>query len=191
MKRLWLLLAVVCFGSFAVLGLLGREIYRVAPPVPAAVVTTDGETLFTGADIERGRQVWQSIGGQQVGTVWGHGGYVAPDWSADWLHREGTALLDLWARKSGAESFGALPSEAQAGLQARLKTELRTNTYNAETGEIVVSPARAEAIRQVAAHYESLFGDAPEQAKLREAYAIAENPIPDAGRRQALATFYF
>ena len=49
---------------------------------------TGNIVLFTGADIRDGRNIWQSIGGQEVGTVWGHGSYVAPDWSADWLHRE-------------------------------------------------------------------------------------------------------
>src|SRR3954464_13503611 len=29
--------------------------------------------------------------GMQLGSIWGHGGYVAPDWSADWLYREAVA----------------------------------------------------------------------------------------------------
>lgn len=58
------------------------------PPIPSAVVTENGETIYTRADIQKGRQVWQSIGGHQLGSIWGHGSYVAPDWTADWLHRE-------------------------------------------------------------------------------------------------------
>ena len=85
---LWTGLFVVIAASFAVLGYFGREIYRQAPPVPERVVTSDGRVLFTGQDIRNGQNVWQSLGGQQVGSIWGHGAYVAPDWSADWLHRE-------------------------------------------------------------------------------------------------------
>ncbi|MBX6368644.1 MAG: nitric-oxide reductase large subunit [Rhodospirillales bacterium] len=191
MRRLWVALAVVCLASFGALGLIGREIYRTAPPIPSAVVTTSGETLFTRDDIERGRQVWQSIGGQQVGSIWGHGGYVAPDWSADWLHREATTLLDLWAAREGAASFEALPAERRGALQARLKEELRTNTYNPETGEIVVSPDRARAIKEVAAHYVALFGDAPSERELRVAYALAENPIPNPEHRRMMTGFFF
>ena len=51
------------------------------------MVTTDGKVVYTRQDIETGRQVWQSIGGQQLGSIWGHGAYQAPDWTADWLHR--------------------------------------------------------------------------------------------------------
>jgi nitric oxide reductase subunit B len=84
-RRLWFSLGAVIIGSFAVLGYFGREIYRMAPPIPERVVTSDGHILFTGQDIKDGQNVWQSIGGQEVGTVWGHGAYVAPDWTADWL----------------------------------------------------------------------------------------------------------
>ena len=95
--RLWLGLGAVIVGSFAVLGYFGRELYRQAPPVPDRVLTSDGRVVYTGEDIKEGQNVWQSMGGQEVGTVWGHGAYVAPDWSADYLHREATWILDHWA----------------------------------------------------------------------------------------------
>ncbi len=82
-KKLWILLAAVLFGTFTLLGFFGREVYRQAPPIPERVVTESGRVLFTKEDILQGQQVWQSMGGQQVGTIWGHGAYQAPDWSAD------------------------------------------------------------------------------------------------------------
>ena len=85
-RNLWLALFGVIALSFLALGYFGREIYYAAPPIPRQVATADGAVLFTGQDIKDGQNVWQSIGGQEVGTVWGHGAYVAPDWSADWLH---------------------------------------------------------------------------------------------------------
>ena len=97
-RKLWLILTLITIGSFGVLGLIGREIYVTAPPVPARVVSEDGTVLFTGADVDTGRQAWQSAGGMQLGSIWGHGAYLAPDWSADWLHRESVALLDGWSQ---------------------------------------------------------------------------------------------
>jgi nitric oxide reductase subunit B len=81
-KKLWLSLAAVMVASFLVLGYFGWEIYRQAPPVPKRVVTTEGVVLFIGQDIKDGQNVWQSSGGEEVGTIWGHGAYIAPDWSA-------------------------------------------------------------------------------------------------------------
>src|SRR5690606_17106849 len=84
-RNLWLSLGVLLAASFAVLLWAGQEGFRGAPPAPEQVVSEDGSVLYTRAGIEKGRQVWQSIGGMQLGSIWGHGGYVAPDWSADWL----------------------------------------------------------------------------------------------------------
>ena len=91
-SRLWRWLGLVFVLSFGALGYLGWQIYLSAPPIPKQVVTAEGEVLFTGEQIQLGQQSWLAAGGQQLGTVWGHGSYVAPDWSADWLHREVTTL---------------------------------------------------------------------------------------------------
>ena len=93
-RKLWLGLAALLVASFSVLLWLGSEIYREKPPVPAAFVGPDGTVLYTREDHQTGREVWQSIGGMQLGSIWGHGAYVAPDWSADWLHREAVAVED-------------------------------------------------------------------------------------------------
>lgn len=190
-KRLWTALATVIIGSFAVLGYYGYELYQKAPPIPSRVVTTDGEVLFTGEQIRDGQNVWQSIGGQECGTIWGHGAYVAPDWSADWLHRESSWLLDAWAKRDHGKPYAELDAETQAALSERLRSELRTNTYDPETGDITVSPLRAEAIRTVGSHYASLFGGDPQLDELRDAYAIPANSVKTAERQEAMNAFFF
>ena len=108
-RKLWIGLAVLLIASFSVLLWVGSETYRQAPPMPEQVVSTDGSVIYTRKDIETGRQVWQSIGGQQLGSIWGHGGYVAPDWGAEWRHREAEGILDIWAkREHGVDSYKKL-----------------------------------------------------------------------------------
>src|SRR5262245_21723928 len=107
-RQLWIWLIGLLGASFAVLLWMGRGIDIHAPPMPERVVSQSGETIFTRADIERGRQVWQSMGGMQLGSIWGHGGYVAPDWSADWLHRELIAVLDVWAQRETGKAYADL-----------------------------------------------------------------------------------
>ena len=143
-------LAARSFAAFFILGFFGRDV-RQAPPIPARVVADDGRVLLTRDDILTGQQVWQSTGGQQLGSIWGHGAYQAPDWSADWLHREANTLLDVWAEAGGAASFAALDESGQAVLRDRLVRELRANTLD-EAGDVRVSAARAEAMRRTAAH---------------------------------------
>jgi nitric oxide reductase subunit B len=188
-RKLWLGLGVLLAVSFAVLLAVGGEILRVMPPMPEKVVTTTGETVYTRADIEKGRQVWQSIGGQQLGSIWGHGGYVAPDWTADWLHREALALLDIEAVHDTSRSYAELEPEVQASFAARVRPQLRKNTYDDATSTITVSPQRAAAIAAVASHYTALFGSDPALQPLREAYAMKEGTVRDADYRQALTAF--
>jgi nitric oxide reductase subunit B len=190
-RRLWVVLALVMAASFAVLGLLGREIHRQALPMPTRVVEQGGRVLYTATDIDQGRLAWQSMGGQQLGTIWGHGAYVAPDWSADQLHRESLALLDIWAEREHGATYDRLSDGEQASLRARLKSEMRTNTYDPKTGVITVSHDRAQAVRQVAAHYVALLGDDPRLAKLRADYAMSDSPLKDPKRRAQVAAFYF
>jgi nitric oxide reductase subunit B len=194
--RLWTGLCAVIVGSFAVLGYFGLELYRQAPPIPERVVTTGGRVVYTGEDIRVGQNVWQSLGGQEVGTVWGHGAYVAPDWSADYLHREADWILDRWTQEKGENQAGStgpseLGDETRAALLARLKNELRRNTYDAATGDLTVSGVRAEAMAAVAAHYAALFGHDPELAGLRDAYALPADTITSPERQNQLNAFYF
>ncbi len=202
--RGWAALGAVLVGSFAVLGVYGGQIYRMAPPIPAQVVATDGRVLVTGEQILDGQAVWQSIGGQELGSVWGHGAYVAPDWSADWLHRECMFLLQRWARAEHGRGWRELSTAEQAPLRERLTRELRTNTYDPATGALTYSTERAAAYEALTRYYGALFGDAVEfdpdlrviaddgrsPPELREAYAMPANTVKTPERRARLAGFF-
>ena len=92
---------LVMLISFAVLGGVGYKAINNGAADSRKVVTADGQVLFTGETIRNGQNVWQSTGGQEIGTIWGHGAYVAPDWSADYLHRQSVIVLDRWAQAAG------------------------------------------------------------------------------------------
>jgi nitric oxide reductase subunit B len=190
-RQLWTWLIVLLAASFAVLLWIGRDIGMNAPPVPERVVSASGEVLYTRADIDRGREVWQSMGGMELGSIWGHGAYVAPDWSADGLHREVIAVLDGWARAEGAATYAALDEEHQQALQGRLRALIRRNTYDPASGTITVPDWRAAAMKTVAAHYESLFGDDPATEVLREHYAMKDNTVARAEDRRQMAAFFW
>ena len=191
-KKLWTLLGVLLVLSFGVLLWSGDQIYQNAPPMPEQVVTSGGSVIYTRAEIETGRQVWQSMGGMQLGSIWGHGGYVAPDWSADWLHREIVALLDKWAQVDfSAPGYTQLTNEQKSSLQGRLRARMRANTYDPQTRTITLDADRAAAISTVSTHYESLFGNDPETANLREAYAMKNDTVPDPEHRRVLSAFFW
>ncbi len=185
MKRYWVAFIAVVVLSFGVLAWTGVRIYQEAPPIPQRVVVQGGEVLIDRGQVSLGQNTWQAMGGMQVGSVWGHGSYVAPDWTADWLHRESVFILDEWARSEHGSEYSALDPARQAALRARLSALLRTNTFDADTGTITVDPVRARAFRANAAHFADVF------TRGRPDYAIPPGTQSDPVKLEALAAFFF
>lgn len=190
-RKLWWLLIAILIVTFSILGYFGREVYRQAPPIPGKVLTESGQVIMTHDSILDGQSAWQSVGGMQLGSIWGHGAYQAPDWTADWLHRELTIWLDLAAQEQFDKPYAELAGAQQYVLRYELKTSYRTNTYNPATDSLVINERRAQAIQQTAAYYASLFSAEPELRNTRKSFAMKENTLPDAERRARLTEFFF
>ncbi|MFV0443461.1 MAG: nitric-oxide reductase large subunit [Planctomycetaceae bacterium] len=185
MKRLWTAFAAVMLLSFLVLGWVGTRIYQEMPPLPEQVVTTDGQTLLAPGEVTAGQNVWQSLGGMEVGSIWGHGSYVAPDWTADWLHREALFILDRWSQAEHQKPYDQVDAESQGQLVARLTKLLHANTYDPASGVITVDPVRAAAFESNLAHYTAVFSDG------HAPYAIPAGAVTDPDRLRKLAAFFF
>uniref|UniRef100_UPI00333EA4F2 nitric-oxide reductase large subunit n=1 Tax=Castellaniella defragrans TaxID=75697 RepID=UPI00333EA4F2 len=190
-KKLWWTLIGVLAVTFALLGWMGKEVYHQAPPIPQQVVTAAGKVLMTQEDVLKGQSAWQSAGGMTVGSIWGHGAYQAPDWTADWLHRELTAWLDLAAHDLAGVPYAQLDGDSRIVLQHRLKEEYRKNTFDQATGTVTVSERRAQAMAQTAAYYDKLFGDDPALHSSRNSFAMKEDTLPGAQARAYLGDFFF
>jgi len=184
-RKLWMAFAGVMVVSFLVLGWVGTRIYQEMPPIPDKVVTADGQTVIDSGEITAGQNVWQALGGMEVGSVWGHGSYVAPDWTADYLHREAVFILGRWAEDEFGSPFEELNEERQGQLTARLSKQFRENTYDAESGTLKIDPLRAEAFEANVAHYASVFTEGNAD------YAIPAGAVSDEDRVRKLTAFFF
>lgn len=185
MKKYWIAFSLVIIISFSVLGWVGSKIYQQAPPIPEKVVASDGQTVFTKSDIEEGQNVWQALGGMEVGTVWGHGSYVAPDWTADWLHREAMFVLNNWSQLQFHIAYSNLSVEDQAALQAHLQKIFRKNTFDEKESTITIDPVRALAIRDNTKYFSSIFEYG------NNSYAIRKNALTDTLKLRKLCAFFF
>ena len=190
-RKLWWLLIATLGITFSLLGYFGNEIYRSAPPIPGLVVNEQGEALMTRESILDGQSAWQSVGGMQLGSIWGHGAYQAPDWTADWLHRELLAWLNLAAQEEYGVEFESLGDAERHALEFELKQAYRRNSYDGASDRLVLTARRQAAIEQTAAYYSALFNDAPELQRTRESYAMKEGTLPDSERRERLSEFFF
>ena len=182
MKKFWIAFTLVVVVSFIVLSWAGVKIYQGAPPIPEKVATPDNKIVFTKEDIQDGQNIWQALGGMEVGSVWGHGSYVAPDWSADWLHRELIAVLDLFAKEQFNKNYTELGYEEQAALRARLQNMYRKNTYYGNN--ILISKERSRAIENNIVYYSDIFSNG------RNDYAIRKGSLTDPDKLRKLSAFF-
>jgi nitric oxide reductase subunit B len=185
MKRFWFAFTAVVVIGFIVLGWAGYRIYQEKPPIPPRTITADGGVVIEGGQIEAGQSVWQAMGGMELGSIWGHGSYVAPDWSADWLHRECVFILDTWAAQSLGRPYAELSPEEQAPLRARLTKLMRTNTLRPSDGVLVIDSVRAAAFHANTKYYSRLFTDGDTR------YAIPRGAQSDPEKLRQLAAFFF
>ena len=144
--------------GFSTLIFMGHETSNQAPPIPDRVVDSKGATLFTGSDIIAGQGVFQKYGLMDVGSFFGHGAYNGPDFSADYLHREGEIALDQMAQERFHKPFAQLSDGDKGDLENTLKTELKTNRYDPNSKTLTWTDNQSEAYRQLLPYYDTEFG---------------------------------
>jgi nitric oxide reductase subunit B len=154
--RTWVQTAVLVFlCGFLILGLLAYRTYTASPPVPDRVVDDGGRVLFGGDDISKGQQVFLHNGLMEYGSVFGHGAYLGPDYTADYLRRASNIVL---ARNGGARSDSAA---------RRTVEEMRANRYDERSGTLRFSAGQSEAYRRLVPYYGDYFSDPTTRNGLR------------------------
>jgi nitric oxide reductase subunit B len=164
-------LLVVLFG-FLVLGILAYETYQEDPPVPAKVVDPSGRVLFSKGDVEAGQKVFLNNGLMEYGSIFGHGAYLGPDYTDDYLHRAALSVKDQYATQG---------SDAAA---QRTIDDFQANRYDAKTNTITYSAAQARAFWQLRRHYATYFGEPTTQFGLRP------DAITDPQKIKQLTSFF-
>jgi nitric oxide reductase subunit B len=155
-SKVWVQAGVLVFlFGFFVLGLLAYRTYSEQPPIPDRVVSSDGRELFTREDVLRGQEVFLRNGLMEYGSIFGHGAYLGPDYTADYLHR---AALDVREQLGGSESDRA----AQQTIAV-----FRTNRYDESTGMLRFTGEQAGAFERLLRHYRAFFGEPTTRYGLR------------------------
>lgn len=188
MKKYWLALISVLVVTFTILGFYGGEVYRQAPPLYGKLTDPQGNIIYTQSDILDGQVVWQSIGGQQIGSIWGHGAYQAPDWTADWLHRELVHYQEIFSQKNFNRSYSEITDSEKMAVKSAMLQDYRQSKMTEDT--VTLSATRYEAFLKTKDYYLSLFNNTPELRETRVAYAIHENVLPSPERREKMMAFF-
>ena len=137
--------AIVLIFGFFILGVLTYYTYNDEPPIPKVVKSANGSTLFTREDIMAGQQIFLRNGMMEYGSIFGHGAYLGPDFTAEYLHRAALSSIDFYG---GANSDTA---------RSRTIRDFKTNRYDNATGALVYTDAK-DMLLTSAGHYALFFG---------------------------------
>ena len=163
---------LVILVGFFILGLLAYRTYMAHPPVPRRVVDAQGRLLYTGSDVSKGQQVFLHNGLMEYGSAFGHGAYLGPDFTADYLRRSS----DLVKR-----AYGGNASDA-AGR--RTIEDFRTNRYDKRTKTLTLTAPQARAFRALVPYYSRFFSDPTTRHGLRA------KAITDRAQLRQLTAFF-
>ncbi|RPJ09529.1 MAG: nitric-oxide reductase large subunit [Deltaproteobacteria bacterium] len=127
-------LVFVC--GMAVLIFMSVQSYRYAPPIPESAVDSSGAVIFSRQDIESGQEVFLKYALMQNGSIWGHGSYLGPDFSAAYLHELALDTGNAIARKEFNADLAVLDADQRSRVDARVATLLKENRYDPATGQL-------------------------------------------------------
>lgn len=119
--------------GFTILIWLAVRTYTDAPPIPEKVMSPSGEPIFTREDILGGQQVFLRYGLMENGTIWRHGAYLGPDFSAEYLHTQVTDAGEMMANQRFGRSLGELTAAEGNAINVEIQQLLKQNRYDPQT----------------------------------------------------------
>ena len=149
---------LVMIAGFSVLSFVTVLTYTNAPPIPEQAADVTGTVVFTGADIQKGQEVFLKYGLMEHGSLWGHGAYLGPDYSAEYLHRLSEVTRDTIATEKYGKLFAQLSPDERSVASARTMTVLKENRYEPASRTLRLSSGEVAAYRTQLPEW-SVIGD--------------------------------
>ncbi len=174
---------VMIFG-FSLLGLITVKTYQGAPPIPARVVDATGQVVFTGEEVLRGQEVFLKYGLMEHGTLWGHGAYLGPDYTAEYLHRLAEIGRDTLARTRFGRDYKNLADSQTLEVDGALKATLKQNRYDKASDTLTFTEAETAAYRTQVGEWSTYFAGAVAAPGLPSKF------IRDEGELQRLTAYF-
>src|SRR5215469_12447038 len=171
-------------AGFAVLILLTVKAYENAPPIAEKFVNSTGGVVFTADDVVAGQQVFLKHGLMDNGTIWGHGGYLGPDFSAQSLHILALDLADRIARERLRRGYTDLTLEEKAAIDGAVALDLKANRYDPAAGTLALPAGAAQSFNGSVEYWTKYFGG-PERNG-----GLARDTVSDPRELRQLTAFF-
>lgn len=161
-KHWWKVFMIIMAVSVTVVGYIGYNTYKFAPPM-CDFVDQDGNVVFTRDNIEEGQLAFKRNCLMDYGSYLGDGGLRGPDYSAEALHLTALYMIE-YVDRAERDSI-ADPAKRATVVEALVQKELKQNNYrpdpadptNRKAGQVVLTPAQTYAYQKLRAYYHEKF----------------------------------
>lgn len=132
-------LVIILLFEFAVLIWVttGNYYRKSQPPIPEKVIDNSGMVVFTGNDIKAGQQIFLKKALMNNGSVWGHGAYLGPDFSARYLHNLALDVRNFIALEKYKTTFSNLTTDQKESLIGLTRDFMASNRFNHESRNLI------------------------------------------------------
>ncbi len=173
--RVGVLIAMIV--GFSVLIGMTVNAYRTAPPIPDKVIGPDGSTIFTGEDISAGQEIFLKYGLMENGTIWGHGAYLGPDFSAEYLHTLGIDASAAISNQLYSKTPNTLTPAEKSAVDAQVANLLKQNQYNPSAKTLTFTDVEATSFQSQIAKWTTYFSKPTNNAGLQAALIKDPNEL--------------
>lgn len=127
------------------------------PPIPETVVDQSGQVIFTGADIRSGQQVFLEKGLMNNGSIWGHGAYLGPDYSAQYLHSLVLEVNNYMAVQKYNSPFSGLSPGQKESLVGLSGEFLSKNHYDPANSSLLLAEPEIKTFNDQIPYWKDYF----------------------------------
>ncbi|WP_105995427.1 nitric-oxide reductase large subunit [Staphylococcus agnetis] len=156
----------ILVAVFSILLLGGWLIFENEAPRPTKVVDENGKTLISKAELISGQAIYEKYGLTDYGSYLGNGSYLGPDYTAETLHQYIQGMHHYYAQTLHHKSFKNLTQMQQAGIEDKVRKEIRINRYSKIKDVLVLTDAQVAGLKHVRQFYQKEFVNNPKQAGL-------------------------
>lgn len=155
-KYWWVPFIVILAVSLTGLIYIGYETYDKAPPIPD-FTDASGKVVISREAVLKGQEVFHRYALMEYGSMFGDGALRGPDFTAQALHE--IALSSAAFYETQIEEMDRDREFITEGIVAMVKKELKTNRYNEQLNQTVLTEAQVHSAKELEDFYLRMFMD--------------------------------
>jgi nitric oxide reductase subunit B len=177
---------VIMAIEFAILIWIAASTYTdaVGPPIPDQVLDQSGNLVFTDQEVRAGQQVFLKHALMNNGTIWGHGAYLGPDFSAEYLHRLALDVTDALAQQTYNRPASELTPVERQALQVQVRDFLAENRYDPQSHTLIYTAPEVTSHSNQIGQWQAYFSNP------RASRGLSPNTVNDPVEIRQLTSYF-